>query len=547
MLLRYFFCSRVINLNKKYIQNLAYKFSLFDHFLLHRIRLLIKEMGKSPLKTEPNPQLDNVDSLILMLISMLAFIIRYWIIFHPTGCVFDEVYFGNFSNFYIQSQFYYDIHPPLAKIVAFYFANLSEYDGSINFNNAPVYPKADYVWLRLVPATFSALCCPLSYLSVRFCGFSHTAATTCALLVIFDTSLGTEGRHILSDGILHFFSVLHICILMYTFSIKNYGTKFNLWHVLTGISLGAACSCKNTAWGLMPFDAYLYVVAFLPLIKRSYLDFFFQVFVYGLTLFLIQLAVYIIVFSIHFILLPFSGPGTPYLPDEMKRQLINNKQANSSLYATRIRSPGLLHRTFSITLHMHRGNMGITEFHDSMSFPSQWPILSGVMCYFWGRDGNEIRCIGNAFSYYFALIGIILTTIEPLKKLKMTDFKNAFFNNRYLTSLRFVVGWSFCYFPFYLIPRVMYQYHYCIPLMIGLMSFGTSLDLYIPRKYRETVAVLVIILTAFGFYLWCPLMYGTKQRDREISIWTKRWIDGDSSHQSRRASYYASKARNSQK
>lgn len=506
-------------------------------------------MVKSPLKTEPNPQLDNVDCLILMLISMLAFIIRYWIIFHPNGCVFDEVYFGNFSNFYIQSQFYYDIHPPLGKLVAFLFANLSEYDGSINFNNAPTYPKPDYVWLRLVPATFSALCCPLSYLSVRFCGFSHTAATTCALLVIFDTSLGTEGRHILSDGILHFFSILHICVLMYTFSIKHYGFKFNLWHILTGISLGAACSCKNTAWGLMPMDAYLYIVSFLPLIKRSYFDFFFQVFVYGLTLFLVQLFVYILSFSVHFILLPYSGPGTPYLPEEMKRQLINNNQVNSSLWGERVRSPSLLYRTFSITLHMHRGNMGIREFHDSMSFPSQWPILTGVMCYFWGRDGNEIRCIGNVFSYYFALLGIILTTFQLFNfvsvKTKSSIVTNIF-DNRYLLAFRFVFGWSVCYFPFYLIPRVMYQYHYCIPLIIGLMAFGSSLDLCLPKKWRETVAFIVIVLSAFGFYLWCPLMYGTKQRDREISIWTKRWIDGNADHQSRRASYYASKARNSQ-
>ena len=192
--------------------------------------------------------------------------------------------------------------------------------------------------------------------------------------------------------------------------------------------------------------------------------------------------------------------------------------------------------------------MGITEFHDSMSFPSQWPILSGVMCYFWGRDGNEIRCIGNVFSYYFALIGVIFTTIQ-LYNLFNKGSKNIskIFDNRYLLAFRFVFGWAVCYFPFYLIPRVMYQYHYCIPLIIGLMAFGSSLDLYFPRKWREIVAVVVIILAAFGFYMWCPLMYGTKQRDREISIWTKRWIDGNADHQSRRASYYASKARNSQK
>jgi dolichyl-phosphate-mannose--protein O-mannosyl transferase len=155
-------------------------------------------------------ELTNIDAFLLSILTPIAFIIRFWRLSLPAGCVFDEVYFGNFSNFYITSQFYYDIHPPLAKIVAFLFANLSEYDGSIDFHDAHFYPIGDYVMLRVTPATFSALCGPLVYLAVRFFRFSPTAATSAAILAIFDTSLGTEGRHILSDGILHFFSVLRI-------------------------------------------------------------------------------------------------------------------------------------------------------------------------------------------------------------------------------------------------------------------------------------------------------------------------------------------------
>lgn len=63
-------------------------------------------------------------------------------------------------------------------------------------------------------------CVPLfSYLSVRLSGFSRVSGVAASLLLIFDTSLATEGRFILSDGILHFFFCsLHIFVLCYTFS-----------------------------------------------------------------------------------------------------------------------------------------------------------------------------------------------------------------------------------------------------------------------------------------------------------------------------------------
>ena len=474
--------------------------------------------------------LDNSDALLLMILTPVAFSVRLWRIFWPTGCVFDEVYFGNFSNYYILSQFYYDIHPPLGKILAAVIANLSEYDGSINFNNAPVYPIPDYVMLRITPAIFSALCGPLAYLAVRFCGFSHVAATVASVMTIFDTSLGAEGRHILSDGILHFFSILHVAILMYTISLKGRGSKWKRWHFLNALSLGAACSCKNTAWGLMAMDAFCYCVNCWPSLRFGLTDYVFEVVFWGAQLAVIQFLVYLLTFFVHFILLPYAGPGIGYLVDDMKQQLIPNT-GDSGLWGRRIVGPGLFVRSIWITLDMHRGNMGIQEFHDSMSFPSQWPILHGVMTYFWGSDGKEIRCLGNVFSYYFALLGVISI---PFAWSKGVKFWNA---------LMFFVGYCTCYFPFYLIPRVMYQYHYCIPLILGCMCFGASLDLFVSPRHGATVAMIVISLTLFGFWLWSPFTYGTEMHDRALSIWSSTWIDGTADHQSRRASYHASKSR----
>jgi dolichyl-phosphate-mannose--protein O-mannosyl transferase len=99
------------------------------------------------------------------------------------------------------------VHPPLTKIVAFVFANLLGDDGSIDFEYLPsdFYPSGDYVMLRVTPALFSGLCGSLVSVSVRFAYFSHTEVTVAGVLTMFNTSLGKEGRHVLSDGILHFF------------------------------------------------------------------------------------------------------------------------------------------------------------------------------------------------------------------------------------------------------------------------------------------------------------------------------------------------------
>lgn len=472
---------------------------------------------------ESDAPLDNIDALILFAIMCVAFVMRYWRISLPAGVVFDEVYFGNFTNFYIKSQFYHDIHPPLAKILMFMFANMSEYDGSINFNSCPNgYPIPDYVQLRITPATFSAICFPLIYISMRFLHFGHTASLCGTVLALFDTSMATEGRHILSDGLLHFFSCLHVAVLCFTLSIRRRRRRFWVWHILTGITLGCACTCKNTAWGLMALDAFVYIIALGDMITLSIVDYIAEVGFFGGTLMVLCVLVYFVVFAIHFILLPYAGRGYPYLSQEMKDQLIQNNVAGSALFGARLKKPGLFMRTLILSLRMHRGNMGIRSFHDSQSFPKHWPWLGSVMVYFWGRHGCQIRCWGNAFSYYLALFGVI-GCLFCVKR------------PNYGTAIKLVVGYAVSYFPFYLIPRVLYLYHYIIPLVFGCMCFGALIDMTVPRKYKGVILVIVTALVVFGYWLWSPYVYGTPMHDQSMMVWTRRWTEGDEEHRRRRA------------
>ncbi|EAX88925.1 Dolichyl-phosphate-mannose-protein mannosyltransferase, putative [Trichomonas vaginalis G3] len=407
-------------------------------------------------------------------------------------------------------------------------AYFADYDANLTFENCPDsgYHEGDYIQLRLTPALFSSLVMPFVYLSMRFMNFSKLAAIAASVLYMCDTSLITEARHILSDGVLLFFSYLHVLILSYTISIPVSDLSFFKWHIINGISLGAACSCKNTAWGLMGFDGAMYICKLFPSYKIGLLDYLFDIGFYGVTLFLIQFCVYLSSFFIHFAVLVYDGPGKGYLPQDMQEQLVIG--GVYGLKSVLISGRNLLKRTLWLAKDMHKGNMGITQFHDSMSYPHHWPILGSVAVYFYGMDQREIRCLGNVFSYYFALFGIVCCLF-------------AFRKEKKLISLLLAFGYSCCYFPFYLIPRVMYLYHYLIPLGIACMGFGAFVDNFCKGKWKGIVVVVVCILAIIGFWLWSPYIYATPMRDKEISIWNENWIEGDQAHRRRRSEHYAKK------
>ena len=110
---------------------------------------------------------------------------------------FDEVHFGKFASYYIKREYYFDVHPPLAKMLFGLAGWFVGYDGSFGFENiGDSYTEnfVPYVGLRALPATLGALTVPLVYAIMKESGYSTIISAFSAILILFGMCSLTAGK-----------------------------------------------------------------------------------------------------------------------------------------------------------------------------------------------------------------------------------------------------------------------------------------------------------------------------------------------------------------
>ena len=443
-----------------------------------------------------------LDCINICFLAIFALLLRLWCIEYPSAVVFDEIHFGNFTNWYIQEKYFFDIHPPLAKLIMAGIAKLSQYDGSIEFSKT--YPneyekdEINYVSLRITPAVFQSFCFPLIYASLRLFSFNRLTSFSGAIILMFDTSIATEGKFILSDGLLHFFSCLTIYSVAHLF---RYDNRTNT--LICAISLGCAISCKNTALGLLAFVGFVQIVWIFY--ERP---FFGNIIQRASCMLSVSMLILMLCYAIHIIILPYDGMGTQYMPDEIKRTIITN----STYKGQRVDGPSLMKRIATLMAIMHSSNMKINTPHPSESNPIYWPFLFDKYVTFYIRDNIVILCMGSPFVYWPSTASIIISLIFfALRKLNVRH-------------MFFLVGWIVCYYPFFLIPRSIFIYHYIIPLFFAVMLMVTMIESVFPTKISNFLLISLIGIACYGYIYFSSFVYGFQcDNCMDTKIWDERW------------------------
>ncbi|KAL0078029.1 glycosyltransferase family 39 protein [Phycomyces blakesleeanus] len=251
--------------------------------------------------------------------------------------VWDEAHFGKFGSFYLKNEFYFDVHPPLGKMLVGLSGYLAGYNGSFGFDSGKHYPpEVNFKFMRLFNATWGALLVPLAYLTATQFKMSQKASLLAATMVLADTAYLCISRFILLDSMLLFFT----CLSLFTLSVfhnlqdQSFSKSWWLWLVLTGLSLGCVLSVKWVGLfavalvGLYTAEDLWEKLGDVQMPKKKYMGHWIARII---CLIVIPAIVYLASFKVHFAILRKSGPGDGQMSSLFQAQLEGNSLSKNPL------------------------------------------------------------------------------------------------------------------------------------------------------------------------------------------------------------------------
>lgn len=437
----------------------------------------------------------------LIVIVLVVSIASHFAYFgHPNEVVFDEVHFGKFISGYLTHEYFFDIHPPLGKLLISGMGWLTEFKPGFSFANiGEKFPDNGYVWLRLLPTIAGTLLPPILALLALELGLSRWTAFSLGILIALENGMIVQSRLILLDSFLLLFGFLGL----YFYILYRNKKRRAIFLVLTGLFCGLSFSVKWTGLSFLGIILLLQLVDSLKKISLKSLK------ISLLSLILLPLAIYISVFVIHLNLLSKSGPGDAFMSQEFKKSLIG-----SSDYQNQSLKPlNIFQKIVELNIKMYQTNAGLTAGHPYGSKWYTWPIMQRPIFYWSGMD-EKIYLLGNLPLWWGSSLATAI-------------FICLFFIKRWWrnsTAFLLLLGYVSAYIPFVPVPRVLFLYHYFAPLIFSIMILIFLIN-ELPRRYRIIILFLYIITVFVNFLYFSPLTYGTKISDSQYQqrVWLGTW------------------------
>ncbi|XP_045776748.1 protein O-mannosyl-transferase 2 [Maniola jurtina] len=299
------------------------------------------------------------------LVCGATFLTRFYKVLEPDHVCWDETHFGKMASSYINRTFFFDVHPPLGKMLIALSGKLTGYDGTFHFEKpGSKFDGARYEGMRIFCTTLGALIIPLTFLTIWEMTKNLDSTIIGTLLLLCDVGFLTLNRYILLDPILLFFMS---CTIYGVFKVRTlteeglppFSARMLAWQVYLGAALASTISVKFVGLFIVLF-AGLRTIADLwnilgdltkpvsltvkHLIGRS------------ITLILWPILLYVFFFWIHLTVLSKSGNGDGFYSSGFQARLEGNSLNNAS-------APRVLAFGATVTLKNHRTGGGYLHSH----------------------------------------------------------------------------------------------------------------------------------------------------------------------------------------
>ncbi|KAK9410948.1 protein O-mannosyl-transferase 2 [Crotalus adamanteus] len=183
----------------------------------------------------------------LAFVTFLSFATRFYRLREPPHICWDEKHFGKMGSYCINRTFFFDVHPPLGKMLIGLAGYLSGYDGTFPFQKpGDKYEQHNSIGMRAFSALLGSCLIPFCYLTVLELSRSLPAAIITATILIFDTGFITISQYILLDPILMFFLMGAVLSMVKynSYSDRCFSAPWWFWLCLTGVNLAGALGVK---------------------------------------------------------------------------------------------------------------------------------------------------------------------------------------------------------------------------------------------------------------------------------------------------------------
>eukprot|EP01100_Stratorugosa_tubuloviscum_P010145 TRINITY_DN4323_c0_g1_i1.p1 TRINITY_DN4323_c0_g1~~TRINITY_DN4323_c0_g1_i1.p1 ORF type:complete len:553 (-),score=213.39 TRINITY_DN4323_c0_g1_i1:36-1694(-) len=496
--------------------------------------------------------------IIFFVILFAAFKIRFRNIEFPDETVFDEVYFSSFAQFYVRNQYFFDIHPPMAKLTFAFIMHLSNFNTSFAYEYKHIgmkYPNdSKYIYIRYATATLSALTVVLAFLTCERLQYSLFSCVIAAAFILFDGCWHSMAVRILTDSFLWFFQALSIyCAVSFwliedesdeqfdTLIEKNerlanqyqvrYSKKWWFWCISTGLAMAHTCSVKWTGIGVIGAIGLRQIWRTFKSISPPHKPYRIRRVIAGIIAGCVMIGIIAVFYTgywvIHFKVLTHTGPGDVFMTPRFRSTLIDSKvtlpvnEKPISLIGSILE----LHKTMFVL------NSGLSAPHPYGTSWLSWLVMyRGVA--FWTRYFSDqtrsiIVLLGNPLSWWTisaisaAFIGYLISIIYREESLSQREIWYST-NGGWL-----LIGFLANYVPYSRITRTCFLYHFMLPQYFLILLTPLAIEFAIKNiKIRTTIFSILLIASAWGWFNFNAIFYGDKITTAEwdSKMWVRSWI-----------------------
>ncbi|CAN6652047.1 dolichyl-phosphate-mannose--protein mannosyltransferase 2 [Trichomonascus vanleenenianus] len=265
-----------------------------------------------------------------LLFTALALFTRLYQIGKSKNVTWDEAHFGKFGSHYLKREYYFDVHPPLGKMLVGLSGYIAGYNGSFGFESGTPYPEyLDFTTMRVFNAMFNVLCVPVAYFTAKNLGLSRPAVWLVSLMILLEHSYITLGKFILLDSMLALFTFTTMLGLTAFHKQQRNSFSPRWWAtlLLTGLSIGCVCSVKMVGLFVTAVVG-VYTVADLWIkfgdTKMPFKRYFAHWLARIVGFIIVPALVFMASFKMHFIILNHTGPGDANMSSLFQANLIGN-------------------------------------------------------------------------------------------------------------------------------------------------------------------------------------------------------------------------------